>query len=261
MNFRSIFISVCCLSFVLLVRGEYAPAAAPASQSLATVSAPEKATAAPAVTAPKPANLEYAAAFAKLFKTERPLALREELGIFDAKPVEEVRVFESMAAFEAYLKKHRETIAVIGDFKNYIKPDDEPKFRGVLRAHAAKSGADYLVMVTDEKELAKNFKIEPECPLVYGAIAYKRAEARLGIVPAKEASEKGHTKVAGFMKGSLAKKGGLREGDLITKVDGNALDRSGYWRKALRWKAGERVKVEVERDGKIMEFEVELMAG
>jgi hypothetical protein len=204
---------------------------------------------------------ELVQAFAKKYKAVKPLELREELGIFSEKPVGQVRVFESVSAFQKYLNQSKETVLQIGDFKNYVKPEDAAKFREVLHAHAAKSGADYLVLVTDSKELAQNFKIEPECPLVYCAVAYKRAEARLGIDPSKEAVQKDQIKIAGFTPRSRAKKCGLRVGDIIKKVEGFSPDRAGYWQKALRWKAGEKVKVEVERNGKTLEFEVELTAG
>jgi C-terminal processing protease CtpA/Prc len=69
------------------------------------------------------------------------------------------------------------------------------------------------------------------------------------------------TKIVGFTPGSRAKESGLNVGDVIRKVDGEPKDGLFYWNKALRWKAGDKVKVEVEREGKTVELEVELTAG
>jgi serine protease DegS len=87
-------------------------------------------------------------------------------------------------------------------------------------------------------------------------------KARLGIERDQAAAEEKVTKVSGFLPSSQAEGCGLHLGDVIKKVDGLVPGGSElYWSKAVRWKVGDKVKVEVERDGKPMEFEVELSAG
>jgi hypothetical protein len=259
MNFRSLFLQSLALSLTLVLRAETASAGQPVDAALPTG---DEATSVQSAST-SALTPELVQAFAKKYTIARPLDLREEFGVFPEKPVEQVRLFESMGAFQQFLKREGNPVVMsIGDFKNYVKPEDADKFREALHAFAAKSGADYLVLVTEKKELALNFRPERGCPvpLVYGALAYKRAEARLGINPSKEAGID-QLKIGGFMPKSRAEKSGLRVGDVIKKIEGFEPDRAGYWQKALRWKAGEKVKVEVERDGKIMEFEVELIAG
>jgi len=264
MNFRSLFLQTLVFSLTLVLRAETVPAAAAASQPVDVAAKTGNQATSVQATPGLKIEPELVQVFIKKYKSARPLDLREELGIFPEKPVDQVRRFESVVEFQQFLSQSKATVLPIGDFKNYIKPEDAAKFRDALHAFAAKSGADYLVVVTDANELAQNFKAEPGCPypLVYCAVAYKRAEARLGIDPGKEAVQKlDRIKIAGFMPGSRAQKSGLQAGDVIRKVEGYAPDRAGYWQKALRWKAGDKVKVEVERDGKTMEFEVELTAG
>lgn len=194
--------------------------------------------------------------------TKTPFALRSELGAFPSKPVESVRLFEGMSTFRQFTNQEKLTVRSIGDFKRRVAPDEEMKFRDVLIAHAAKCGADYVVIVTDSEEIERELHLLPMDEVTYCAVAYKRAEAHLGFIPDKGAvQDSNQIKIADFTPGSRAKEDGLRVGDVIQKVDGTPPAGGPYWGKALRWKVGDKVKVEIERGGKIMEFDVALTAG
>jgi len=130
-----------------------------------------------------------------------------------------------------------------------------------LRNNAGEIGADYVVIITDPVEIKRIFQWRLQ-EQFYCALAYKRVTARLGIERDHAAAKNGLTKVSGFMPGARAEACGLRVGDIIKTVDG-ALPGGGdpYWGKAVRWKVGDKVKVEVEREGKPLEIEIELTAG
>jgi len=264
MNIRSLLLQSLALSLAMVMRGETIATGAADRQPSAVVSNPEN---------PPPNRLpragvvrqtpqDYAKIFGKKYESATPLVLREELDPFPEKPIELVRVFESMGAFNKFLSQGKPTVSKLGEFQNVVRPTVEAEFRQVLLTHAAKSGADYLVILTNPMEIGQNFDVEAKLPLVYCAVVYKRAEARLGIEPDPDALKKKNiTKIVGFTPGSRAKESGLNIGDVISKVDGEPKDGLFYWNKALRWKTGDKVKVEVEREGKTVEVEVKLVAG
>jgi len=154
------------------------------------------------------------------------------------------------------------TIARIAYFSNVVPPESavETKFRNVLKEHAAFCGADYVVIITDEKELGQNFVMDKLTPWTYGALAFRKARARLGILPDADLyREQLKTKIAGFLPGAHAEQAGLKIGDVLLKVNDVAFDNVAYWDTALRWKAGDKVKIAAERAGETKEFEVELI--
>lgn len=195
-------------------------------------------------------------------KTERPFVLDKGMNNLPPLPVEQVLLFDSLQAFHQFVAQEQVSVLRIGVFKRVVVPEDEAKFREVLRAHAAQCGADYVAVITDKREILQNFHSLPDDSLAYVSLAFKRVRARLGIVPDSDAARKRlQIKVAGFIPGSHAKDSGLRVGDVIKKVDDSIVDSIEYWNRACRWKAGDKVKVEVEREGQNLEVEVELTAG
>jgi len=140
-------------------------------------------------------------------------------------------------------------------------PDDKAKYIEMLRTEAARLGSEYVVVITDVEELEKEMGVLPLEAVVYGALALKRATAHIGTIRDREAMEMEHKlKILDFTLGSRAKESGLKIGDIIKQIDGTEPEGSMYWKKALRWRVGEKVKVEVERDGKPFEVLVELTA-
>jgi hypothetical protein len=192
--------------------------------------------------------------------TTVPFVLKSGFRQLPEKPVEEVRLFEGEAAFLRFVDEASQTVWPIGTFASGAIPKDEPGFRRVLCAQAGKLGADYVVIFTDHKEIQEIFHPKWE-GLVYCAYAYKRVPARLGIERDHTAAQDNVTKVSGFLPGSQAEQSGLHVGDIIIKVDGTVPGDGRYWSKAVRWKVGDKVKVEIERDGKPVELDVELSAG
>ena len=200
----------------------------------------------------------------KKIKTTKPFILKSGMDDFPETPVAEVRLIEGWSAFQR-ITAGKLIVVPIGEFTSIVLPKDEPDFRQVLNNHAASFGADFVVLVTDPKELQRVFP-SPMNQFCYCARAYKRVTARLGIEGDPAAAKQDIVKIRGFAPGSLAEQGGLLVGDIVKKVDGetpgnNVYNNHLYWSKALHWKAGDRVKVEVERDSKMMEVEVTLIAG
>jgi len=179
-----------------------------------------------------------------------------------AKPAEEVQLFESDAAFRRFAEAEHLTVRKVGEFASSIIPEDEPEFRRVLRGHAGELGADYMVMVTDPAEIKQLFDTSHgDGELFYCAWAYKRVTARLGIEADKAAAKAMVTKISGFLPGSRGEASGLQLGDIVKKVAGEVPGAFGYWKKAVHWKVGDTVKVEIEREGKTLELDVVLSAG
>jgi hypothetical protein len=190
-----------------------------------------------------------------------PFVLKGLFRNLPAKSPEEVQVIEGLGVFQKKAEAEELTAWPIAKFATAKMLKDEAGFCRALRAHAAKLGADYVVIMTDQEEIKQIFQPRFE-KLVYCALAYKRVTALLGIDRDEAAAKEDVMRIRGFMRGAKAEQSGLRVGDIVKKVDGVAPeDRERYWSKAVRWKAGDKVKVEIEREGKPMEFEVELTAG
>jgi hypothetical protein len=194
-----------------------------------------------------------------------PLVLKGGMDDFAEKPVEAVQVFEGTQAFQRFCAAEKIGAWPIGEYASAKEPKGEAAFRQILCKQAAKFGADYVVVYTNSSEIKRLFPSALN-QLTYCARAYRRVAARVGFEVDPEAAKGDIVKIKGFAAGSLGQAGGLKIGDIIKKVDGqqpgnNIMLNHEYWVKALHWKAGDKVKVEVERDGKIVELEVELVAG
>ena len=80
--------------------------------------------------------------------------------------------------------------------------------------------------------------------------------AFLGVASDPEAE---NAKIAEVVPGSPAEQAGIKPGDVITKFDGKPVSSfSELQQRVARMKPGDKVKVEVERDGKTKTLEVEL---
>jgi len=197
----------------------------------------------------------------KEIETLVPFLLKGAFDDYPAIPAAEVRIFEGENAFRKFLDDGSLTAWPIGEFKSVALPKDEAGFRQVMRNNAGDLGADYVVIYTDPVEIKRVFQWRLQ-EQFYCAQIFKRVKARLGIQRDEVATKENVTKVSGFLQGSRAEAGGLHRGDIIKTVDGVVPGGDDlYWSKALRWNVGDKVKVEVERDGKTVELEVELVAG
>lgn len=70
------------------------------------------------------------------------------------------------------------------------------------------------------------------------------------------ADDKGEYVVAGTIKGSPAEKAGIKQGDIIKKVDGKTYDTADKTATAIRGKKGTKVVLTIERDGKTKDYEL-----
>jgi len=252
--------------FLTVVRGESTPETAVSDQPTATKLENQEQAAKPAKSAVPVTEKDLGLTVpVKEIKTTKPFILKGGMDDFPARPVAEVRLFEGWKAFQSFTAGEKLVVLPIGEFTSIVLPKNEPSFRQVLINHAASFGADYIVLVTDSKELQRVFP-SPMNQFCYCSRAYKRVTARLGIEGDAAAAKQDIVKIRGFAPGSQAEQGGLRVGDTVKKVDGetpgnNIYSNHRYWSKVLHWKTGDKVKVEIERDGKALEFEVELTAG
>jgi hypothetical protein len=194
-------------------------------------------------------------------KAPTPFVLKGLFRQLPEKPAGAVRLFEGMGEFQKVATAEELTAWPIAKFASATIPKDEAEFRRVLCAHAGKLGADYVVLIIDQQEIKEFFQPRFE-KLVYCALAYKRATALLGIDRDETAAQENVLKIRGFMRNAPAEQSGLQVGDIIKTVDGVAPgEHEKYWSKVVRWKVGDKVKVEVERGGKTIELEIELVAG
>jgi len=194
-----------------------------------------------------------------------PLVLKGGMDDFAEKPVEAVQVFEGTQAFQRFCVAEKIGVWPIGEYASAKEPKDEAAFREILRKQAAKFGADYVVVYSNLVEIKRLFP-SALSQLNYCARAYRRVTARVGFEIDPVAAKDDVVKIRGFAAGSLGQVCGLRIGDIIKKVDGqqpgnNININHEYWVRALHWKVGDKIKVEVERDEKTVELEVELVAG
>jgi hypothetical protein len=89
-----------------------------------------------------------------------------------------------------------------------------------------------------------------------GLEIHKRGQAKLGVY---SDSGIGPCTISGVEPNQAAEKAGIRLGDVVVKYDGETVtDFEHLTRITRRHKAGDRVKLEVQRDGQIVALEVEL---
>ena len=177
------------------------------------------------------------------------------------KAADEVKLFAGNQAFSEFVATEKLSAWPIANFASSIKPPHAAAFEIALKKHAGELGADYVVIYSAEDDIANTFQPRFD-RLVFCAKAFKRLPVKLGLVRDEKASHEKVYKIADFMPGSKAAECGLRKGDILVKVGGVDVALEGlYAKKAVWWKPGDKVKVEVEREGKTVELEVELVAG
>ena len=257
MNFRFLYISGLALSLALVIRAETSTESTPATKLTCPAGQNNNQE--------KPASPSLAKAAADETVIDTPFTLKGGMDDFAAKPIENVKVIDGFAAFKSLTTTEKIVAWPIAEYASIEMPKDEAAFRRALSSHAARIGADYIVIITNKNEILRTFP-SPLQQLCYCVRAYRRVVARLGIESDLAALKDDILKIKGFALGSHGHASGLAVGDVILKVDGekpgnNVTINHEYGAKTLHWKVGDKVKVEVERDGKTVEFLVELMAG
>lgn len=195
------------------------------------------------------------------FDTRTPFVLSGGLDDLPAKPAMAIRTFSSAADFRRFCAEEGHNVWPVGRFAADGIPRDAEKFADILRAHGGEIGADYVVILTAPDEIRSAFHTQFD-HLHYGAMAYRRVSARLG-VRFESAGAPQALRVASFIPGSQAEAAGIRLDDIIAEIDGTAAraDNEDYWKKALRWEPGQTVRVKVLRDRTPHEVDVTLTAG
>lgn len=197
------------------------------------------------------------------FDLKTPFVLKGGMEDFAPRAGEKVRLFPGMVAFQGFLNAGKISVWPIAEFATPYQPENEAVLKESLLHHASQFGADYIVVLKNPAEIRRKFP-SPMENLVFCAVAYRRVEARLGFETDPAAAKEGVVKISGFVAGARAEADGLRVGDVIKTVEdeepGNSAElNNGYWSKALHWKAGDKVKVKVDRSGETLELTVELM--
>ncbi len=123
----------------------------------------------------------------------------------------------------------------------YNKPDDEDIIDGLCSGIFAGLGDKYSSYMTKEE--------------------YEQYESSLagsfeGVGIMFSADDKGEFVVQGTTEGSPAEKAGIKEGDIIKKVDGKTYDDADKAASAIRGKKGTNVILTIERDGKTKDYEL-----
>ena len=129
---------------------------------------------------------------------------------------------------------------------NYISDVNEEKLvNGAIKGYVDGLGDEYTQYFT--KEEMEEFLTETEGSYV-----------GIGIYMVQDIEEKAIV-ILSPIKGSPAEKAGLLPGDIIKKVDGVEYTVDDFEKIAsyIKGKEGTKVKLEIERDGKILTFEVE----
>jgi len=257
MNLRCLSLSFLALSFALGLRAETS------AQSTATTEQIRPAT--QDINQKKSASAASVKTVADEAINATPFTLKGGMDDFAGKPIESVAVIDGFAAFKRLTTTEKSVAWPIAEYASIQLPKDDAAFRRVLAAHAAKIGADYVVIITNKNEILRMFP-SPLQQLCFCARAYRRVVARLGFESDPAALKDDMLKIKGFSPGSHGRDCGLAVGDVVLKVDGekpgnNVIIDHEYGAKTLHWKVGDKVKVEIEREGKTMDFVVELMAG
>ena len=130
--------------------------------------------------------------------------------------------------------------------RDYIGEMDEQKLiEGAVKGYVSGVGDDYTVYFT--KEEMDDFKQETEGNYV-GIGIYMTKNTRNNTIV-----------IIGPIKGSLAESAGIKSGDIIKKVDGVAYTGDDFEKISsyIKGKNGTKVSIEVEREGKTLNFEIE----
>ena len=167
---------------------------------------------------------------------------------YNENPVEIEKVKEikvETAESEVDLPEYLKTLKAYIDLYYKGEINDEDLVTGAIKGYVDGLGDPYTVYYTpDEME---EFEIATEGNYV-----------GIGIYMGLRASDEAIIVIAPI-PGSPAEEAGIKTGDIITKVDGvtysgDEMDKASNY---IKGEAGTKVKLEIERDGEILNFEVE----
>ena len=145
------------------------------------------------------------------------------------------------------IKEYKDKYAKVDELWDHIQkeaydePKDEDMIDGLCRGLFAGLGDRYSAYMTKDE---------------YEAYETSITGSFEGVGITFAADETGAFAVIGTVEGSPAQKAGIKEGDIITKVDGKTYDNADAAAAAIRGKKGTKVKITVERDGKEKVYEL-----
>ncbi len=145
------------------------------------------------------------------------------------------------------IKEYKDKYAKVDELWDHIQkeaydePKDEDMIDGLCRGLFAGLGDRYSAYMTKDE---------------YEAYETSITGSFEGVGITFAADDTGAFAVIGTVEGSPAQKAGIKEGDIITKVDGKTYDNADAAAAAIRGKKGTKVKITVERDGKEKVYEL-----
>jgi len=143
-----------------------------------------------------------------------------------------------------------------GTHSDYHKPSDTPdKINTVGEAKVVKYVFDLALAIDNESKRPDYVKVEE--PVNRGAA---RARVSVGTVPEFGYNGSGY-KLSGVTEGGPAAKAGMKSGDIITKFGTKTVNNIYDFMYAIgEYKAGDKVDVTIQREGKEIMLNVELIA-
>ena len=145
------------------------------------------------------------------------------------------------------IKEYKDKYAKVDELWDHIQkeaydePKDEDMIDGLCRGLFAGLGDRYSAYMTKDE---------------YEAYETSITGSFEGVGITFAADDTGAFAVIGTVEGSPAQKAGIKEGDIITKVDVKTYDNADAAAAAIRGKKGTKVKITVERDGKEKVYEL-----
>ena len=145
------------------------------------------------------------------------------------------------------IKEYKDKYAKVDELWDHIQkeaydePKDEDMIDGLCRGLFAGLGDRYSAYMTKDE---------------YEAYETSITGSFEGVGITFAADDTGAFAVIGTVEGSPAQKAGIKEGDIITKVDGKTYDNADAAAAAIRGKKGTKVKITVERGGKEKVYEL-----
>lgn len=187
-----------------------------------------------------------------------PLKLRAGLENLGRIETSQLKTFDSFGALREFVAAEDLGVIEIASVTYPTLPEAEEQLTPKLREHAASLGAQYLVVTKAPDDLQASLQQQGVSSKLMAA-AFKVPPARIGVNYDVGLQKKGIFQIKSFSPKSKAESGGLRVGDLVTKMDGIIPSNyAEYARRAIKWAPGVKIKIAYERDGKPGETEVEL---
>jgi S1-C subfamily serine protease len=161
----------------------------------------------------------------------------------------------------------------ISDFMAYTKPGD--KVTIVYERNGKRNTAE--AVLTDNvntwnvnlgnwdlgntiRETMQDLEDDLNLNIGKGTVNVRAKDACLGVYSDTDGNQEG-SRINGFTDGSPAKDAGLQSGDLITGINGKKIkSHDDLWNVIAKYKVGEKVSVEYQREGKSMKADATLKA-